>query len=270
MPSRKSCAASRRSSTRAACRCLLAGVNTPNVSTNVDAHTLRQPLGVVAGITPFNFPVMVPMWIYPIALMAGNTFVLQAVLPHAGRDPAPGRAVEGSRPPGRRLQRRLRRPRGGRRDPRPSRHRGDPVRRLDGGRAARLRDRHPARQAGHGLHQRQERDGRPAGRGPGAGRRCGGRRRLRLGRRAVHGPDPDPRGGRHRRPAPAPHRGADRPASRSAPASSPASTWAPSTPPSTASRSSAGSRSARARAPSWSSTADPSITRSTPTGSSSG
>ena len=53
----------------------LAGLNTPNVSTNVDAHTIRQPLGVAAGITPFNFPVMVPMWIYPIALACGNTFV---------------------------------------------------------------------------------------------------------------------------------------------------------------------------------------------------
>ena len=53
----------------------LAGMNTPKVSTNVDAHTFRQPLGVAAGITPFNFPAMVPMWIYPIALMAGNTFV---------------------------------------------------------------------------------------------------------------------------------------------------------------------------------------------------
>jgi malonate-semialdehyde dehydrogenase (acetylating)/methylmalonate-semialdehyde dehydrogenase len=53
----------------------LAGMNTPNVSTNVDAHTLRQPLGVAAGITPFNFPAMVPMWIYPIAIACGNTFI---------------------------------------------------------------------------------------------------------------------------------------------------------------------------------------------------
>jgi len=53
----------------------MAGMNTPNVASRVDAHTLRQPLGVAAGITPFNFPVMVPMWIYPIALMTGNTFV---------------------------------------------------------------------------------------------------------------------------------------------------------------------------------------------------
>ncbi len=53
----------------------LAGMNTPNVSTKVDAHTLRQPLGVAAGITPFNFPAMVPMWIYPIAMACGNTFI---------------------------------------------------------------------------------------------------------------------------------------------------------------------------------------------------
>jgi malonate-semialdehyde dehydrogenase (acetylating)/methylmalonate-semialdehyde dehydrogenase len=53
----------------------LAGLNTPNVSTNVDAMTLRQPLGVAAAITPFNFPAMVPMWIYPIALACGNTLV---------------------------------------------------------------------------------------------------------------------------------------------------------------------------------------------------
>ena len=53
----------------------MAGMNTPNVSTNIDVRTLRQPLGVTAGITPFNFPVMVPMWIYPIALMTGNTFI---------------------------------------------------------------------------------------------------------------------------------------------------------------------------------------------------
>ncbi len=50
---------------------------TPNVSTKVDTFTLRAPLGVVAAITPFNFPVMVPLWIYPIALMAGNTVILK-------------------------------------------------------------------------------------------------------------------------------------------------------------------------------------------------
>jgi malonate-semialdehyde dehydrogenase (acetylating)/methylmalonate-semialdehyde dehydrogenase len=55
----------------------LAGMNTPNVATNVDAFTLRGPLGVTAAITPFNFPAMVPMWIYPIALMCGNTMILK-------------------------------------------------------------------------------------------------------------------------------------------------------------------------------------------------
>jgi len=55
----------------------LAGMMTPNVSNKVDAFTLRGPLGVVAAITPFNFPVMVPCWIYPIALMCGNTVVLK-------------------------------------------------------------------------------------------------------------------------------------------------------------------------------------------------
>ncbi len=55
----------------------LAGMNTPNVATGVDAVTLRQPLGVVAAITPFNFPVMVPMWILPIALAAGNAVILK-------------------------------------------------------------------------------------------------------------------------------------------------------------------------------------------------
>ena len=55
----------------------LAGLNTPNVATNVDAFTLRGPLGVTAAITPFNFPAMVPLWIYPIALMCGNTMILK-------------------------------------------------------------------------------------------------------------------------------------------------------------------------------------------------
>jgi malonate-semialdehyde dehydrogenase (acetylating)/methylmalonate-semialdehyde dehydrogenase len=47
------------------------------VGTGVDSHSLMQPLGVCAGITPFNFPAMVPMWMFPIALATGNTFVLK-------------------------------------------------------------------------------------------------------------------------------------------------------------------------------------------------
>ena len=56
---------------------LLKGDFTDQVSVSIDNWTLRQPLGVVAGITPFNFPVMVPAWMYPVALATGNTFVLK-------------------------------------------------------------------------------------------------------------------------------------------------------------------------------------------------
>ncbi len=56
---------------------LLKGAFSENVSAGVDAYSIRQPLGVVAGITPFNFPAMVPMWMFPIAIAAGNTFVLK-------------------------------------------------------------------------------------------------------------------------------------------------------------------------------------------------
>jgi malonate-semialdehyde dehydrogenase (acetylating)/methylmalonate-semialdehyde dehydrogenase len=56
---------------------LLKGEYSDGVSTGVDAYSLRQPLGVVAGITPFNFPVMVPLWMHPIAIACGNAFVLK-------------------------------------------------------------------------------------------------------------------------------------------------------------------------------------------------
>jgi malonate-semialdehyde dehydrogenase (acetylating) / methylmalonate-semialdehyde dehydrogenase len=56
---------------------LLKGGFSENVSTRVDSYSIRQPLGVVAGITPFNFPAMVPMWMFPVAIAAGNTFVLK-------------------------------------------------------------------------------------------------------------------------------------------------------------------------------------------------
>ena len=56
---------------------LLKGDFTEQVATGIDNWTVRQPLGVVVGITPFNFPVMVPMWMFPVAIAAGNTFVLK-------------------------------------------------------------------------------------------------------------------------------------------------------------------------------------------------
>ena len=56
---------------------LLKGEISGQVSRGVDSYSLRQPLGVVAGIMPFNFPVMVPMWMVPVALACGNAFVLK-------------------------------------------------------------------------------------------------------------------------------------------------------------------------------------------------
>ncbi|MGB5466340.1 MAG: CoA-acylating methylmalonate-semialdehyde dehydrogenase [Sedimenticolaceae bacterium] len=56
---------------------LLKGSFSENVGTNVDSHSVRQPVGVCAGITPFNFPAMVPMWMFPMAVACGNTFVLK-------------------------------------------------------------------------------------------------------------------------------------------------------------------------------------------------
>jgi malonate-semialdehyde dehydrogenase (acetylating)/methylmalonate-semialdehyde dehydrogenase len=63
---------------------LLKGEFTEQVGTGVDAWNMRQPLGVVAGITPFNFPAMVPLWMFPLALACGNTFVLKP----SERDPS--------------------------------------------------------------------------------------------------------------------------------------------------------------------------------------
>ncbi len=56
---------------------LLKGEHAENVGTQVDSHTLRHAVGVCAGITPFNFPVMVPLWMFPVALACGNTFILK-------------------------------------------------------------------------------------------------------------------------------------------------------------------------------------------------
>ena len=56
---------------------VLKGEFSENVGTNVDSYSMRQPLGVAAGITPFNFPAMVPMWMFPISIACGNTFILK-------------------------------------------------------------------------------------------------------------------------------------------------------------------------------------------------
>ncbi|MFP6776554.1 MAG: CoA-acylating methylmalonate-semialdehyde dehydrogenase [PS1 clade bacterium] len=59
---------------------------TADVSANIDSYNLRQPIGVCAGITPFNFPAMVPMWMFPMAISCGNTFILKL----SERDPSCG------------------------------------------------------------------------------------------------------------------------------------------------------------------------------------
>jgi malonate-semialdehyde dehydrogenase (acetylating)/methylmalonate-semialdehyde dehydrogenase len=68
---------------------LLKGEFSDQVSTDVDLFSFRQPLGVCAGITPFNFPVMVPMWMHPVAIATGNTFVLKP----SERDPSASNLV---------------------------------------------------------------------------------------------------------------------------------------------------------------------------------
>src|ERR1700726_4876733 len=56
---------------------LLMGESIENIARGIDCDAIRQPLGVCVGITPFNFPAMVPLWMYPVALVCGNTFVLK-------------------------------------------------------------------------------------------------------------------------------------------------------------------------------------------------
>ena len=130
-------------------------------------HSIRQPLGVVAGITPFNFPVMVPMWMFPVAIACGNTFVLKP----SEKDPS---AVAGRSPtcgarPGC--------PTACSTSCRATREAVDALldhptvaavslRRVDPDRAARLRDGHAARQAGPGPRRREEPHGRAARRRP--------------------------------------------------------------------------------------------------------
>ena len=68
---------------------LLKGEFSRHVGPAIDTHSDRQPLGVVAGITPFNFPAMVPMWMYPVAIACGNTFILKP----SERDPSASMVV---------------------------------------------------------------------------------------------------------------------------------------------------------------------------------
>ena len=119
---------------------LLKGGISEQASTGVDVYSIRQPLGVVAGITPFNFPAMVPMWMWAPALACGNTFVLKP----SEKDPSASiltrRAARRGGRARRRLQRDPRRQGRRRRAARASRRRRDLVRRLDADREVRVRD----------------------------------------------------------------------------------------------------------------------------------
>lgn len=53
------------------------GESLPLVATDMDIHSYREPLGVVAGIAPFNFPAMIPLWMFPVAISCGNTFIIK-------------------------------------------------------------------------------------------------------------------------------------------------------------------------------------------------
>ena len=167
---------------------LIMGQSLANIARQVDCETIRHPVGVCAGITPFNFPAMVPLWMFPIAITCGNTFVLKP------SEKVPLSAVRlgellmesGLARGG--LQHRARRPRvpSMRCLTHPAGPRGL-VRRLDRGRPPRLRDRHAERQAGPGGRRGQEPPDHHARRRPRPGRRRTAALGVRLRRRALHG-----------------------------------------------------------------------------------
>ena len=175
---------------------LLKGDYSDQVSTDVDTYSFREPLGVVAGITPFNFPAMVPMWMFPVAIACGNTFVLKP----SERDPSASMLIaelwqEAGLPDG--VFNVVH---------------GDKVAvdtildspdvaavsfvGLDADRAVHPRAGHRQRQAGPGPRRRQEPRDHPPRRRRRLRRRPPRRGRVRLRRRAVHG---DLRGRRRRR-----------------------------------------------------------------------
>ena len=164
---------------------LLKGGYSEQAATGVDVYSIRQPLGVVAGITPFNFPAMVPMWMFANALACGNTFVLKP----SEKDPSASllmaELLAKAGLAARLLQRRAGRQGGRRPAPRAPRHRGDQLRRLDADRPLHLRDRHAERQAGAGARRGEEPHARAARRRPRHGRRRRRVGRLRVGRASA-------------------------------------------------------------------------------------
>ena len=114
-----------------------------DVSRNIDAETIRQPVGVCAAIVPFNFPAMVPFWFLPFAIACGNTFVLKPSEQVPMTQQIAFEELDALGLPAGRRQPRQRRPRGRRGDPRAPRDRRRLVRRLGAGRADRLRAARP-------------------------------------------------------------------------------------------------------------------------------
>ena len=145
---------------------LLKGAMTENASTHVDVASIRQPLGVIGIISPFNFPAMVPMWFFPIAIAAGNTVVLKPsekvptaalwiaeLWKEAGLPDGVFNVLNGDKTA---VEALLTSPD----------VKVDLLRRLDPDRPLRLRDRHRSRQAGAGPGRSEEPHGRAARRRP--------------------------------------------------------------------------------------------------------
>ena len=166
---------------------LLKGEFSDQVSTGVDLFSFRQPLGVCAGITPFNFPAMVPMWMYPVAIADRQHVRAQAERARPVGLAVRRRAVGRGRPARRRVQRGARRQGGRRRAARPPGRRRGLVRRLHPDRQVHPRDGPRARQARAGARRGEEPRHRAARRGHRLRLRPPRRRRVRLGGRALHG-----------------------------------------------------------------------------------
>ena len=154
---------------------LMMGYGLENIASNVDSVALRQPIGVVAAIAPFNFPAMVPLWFLPFAVASGNTIVREAVRAGAVIAAVDVQAARAMRPAARRGEPRQRRARGGRRHLRSSRHSRGVLRRIDARRQGGLSARDACRQTGAGARRRQEFRDRDA------------RRRFRPRDREHHG-----------------------------------------------------------------------------------
>jgi hypothetical protein len=127
-----------------------------NVASGVDTYTVLQPLGVCAGITPFNFPAMIPLWMFPMAIATGNTFRAQAQLSKTPWSPCACASWRSKPAFRRRAQRGPRRRRRGERHLRPPGHQGDQLRRLHQGGHACVQPRQPGRQARAVHDGRQE------------------------------------------------------------------------------------------------------------------